>query len=208
MAKVRLLQGKPLMVGGKVALSDNCCCQTGACCHAHGICTVATSSACLSAGGIFQGVGTVCTPNPCCPNTVSIEVTLSGVSVSCGCVGGSGHSVRVTGSIGGTYTLPNTGGCGFEYTVVGAFHAIDYFNDETCTTQTNEADVDAIISASYNTSTGQWVVLVRATSNHGLLLSAFRGTSFTTTVSNTETCGFHGFAGFGIASGGSALIVT
>ncbi len=27
MAKVRLLHGKPLMVGGKVALSDNCCCN-------------------------------------------------------------------------------------------------------------------------------------------------------------------------------------
>ncbi len=26
MAKVRLLHGKPLMVGGKVALSDDCCC--------------------------------------------------------------------------------------------------------------------------------------------------------------------------------------
>ncbi len=31
MAKVRLLNGKPLMVGGKVALSDDCCCQQGAC---------------------------------------------------------------------------------------------------------------------------------------------------------------------------------
>jgi len=27
MAKVRLFQGKPLMVGGKVAMSDDCCCQ-------------------------------------------------------------------------------------------------------------------------------------------------------------------------------------
>ncbi len=31
MAKVRLLNGKPLMVGGKVALSDACCCGAGAC---------------------------------------------------------------------------------------------------------------------------------------------------------------------------------
>ncbi len=42
MAKVRLLNGKPLMVGGKVALSDDCCCGTpvGPCgvapCHAIG----------------------------------------------------------------------------------------------------------------------------------------------------------------------------
>ncbi len=28
MAKVRLLNGKPLMVGGKVAISDGCCCST------------------------------------------------------------------------------------------------------------------------------------------------------------------------------------
>ncbi len=31
MAKVRLLQGKPLVVGGKVALSDNCCCTPPSC---------------------------------------------------------------------------------------------------------------------------------------------------------------------------------
>ncbi len=35
MAKVRLLHGKPLMVGGKVALSDDCCCgQTPTDCSA------------------------------------------------------------------------------------------------------------------------------------------------------------------------------
>ncbi len=32
MAKVRLLNGKPLMVGGKVALSDDCCCGTPGVC--------------------------------------------------------------------------------------------------------------------------------------------------------------------------------
>ncbi len=31
MAQVRLLHGKPLMVGGKVALSDDCCCQPAGC---------------------------------------------------------------------------------------------------------------------------------------------------------------------------------
>jgi hypothetical protein len=36
MAKVRLLQGKPLMVGGKVALSDDCCCG-GAVCPPDGV---------------------------------------------------------------------------------------------------------------------------------------------------------------------------
>src|SRR5882672_10691267 len=32
MAQVRLLGGKPLLVGGKVALSDTCCCQTSVPC--------------------------------------------------------------------------------------------------------------------------------------------------------------------------------
>lgn len=31
MGKVRLLNGKPLLVGGKVAISDNCCCSQGSC---------------------------------------------------------------------------------------------------------------------------------------------------------------------------------
>ncbi len=42
MAKVRLLNGKPLMVGGKVALSDDCCCGTPhtLCCDGFGKITI------------------------------------------------------------------------------------------------------------------------------------------------------------------------
>ena len=39
--------------------------QTGACCATDGTCSVATQTACESAGGTYQGDGTSCTPNPC-----------------------------------------------------------------------------------------------------------------------------------------------
>jgi hypothetical protein len=38
---------------------------TGACCYTDGSCTVQTSTACTTAGGMYQGNGTVCAPNPC-----------------------------------------------------------------------------------------------------------------------------------------------
>ncbi len=50
MAKVRLLNGKPLMVGGKVALSDDCCCAQGCSC-----CPPATATIDVT----FSGVGDV-----------------------------------------------------------------------------------------------------------------------------------------------------
>ncbi len=82
MAKVRLLNGKPLTVGGKVALSDDCCCggTTGACCDEDDNCTITTAAACSEAGGTFYGVGTDCDPSPCgtCPS-----VTFEGLEFCC-----------------------------------------------------------------------------------------------------------------------------
>ncbi len=40
-------------------------CEAGACCATNGTCTVSTAAACASAGGTYQGNGTVCSPNPC-----------------------------------------------------------------------------------------------------------------------------------------------
>jgi len=37
----------------------------GACCLASGECIVRTSEGCAEAGGLFEGAGTTCTPNPC-----------------------------------------------------------------------------------------------------------------------------------------------
>jgi hypothetical protein len=73
MAKVRLLGGKPLMVGGKVALSDDCCCAPGgACCIGFdpgsgygGTCEVLSEEECATAGGMWGGEGTSCDPDPC-----------------------------------------------------------------------------------------------------------------------------------------------
>jgi hypothetical protein len=84
MPKVRLLNGKPLLVGGKVAMNDACCCGEGA-----------------------------------CPD--SIEFTVSGISVNCGCRGGGGSYYMEDLSInGGPFTAsvggdPETGICEYLY---------------------------------------------------------------------------------------------
>lgn len=38
---------------------------TGACCFPDGSCTPSTETACEGAGGVYQGDGTTCSPNPC-----------------------------------------------------------------------------------------------------------------------------------------------
>ncbi|MBX3386193.1 MAG: multicopper oxidase domain-containing protein [Phycisphaeraceae bacterium] len=46
----------------------------GACCMPGGACMETTEAGCLSMGGVFQGVLTACSPDPCGSETVTIEV--------------------------------------------------------------------------------------------------------------------------------------
>lgn len=41
-------------------------CKEGACCESNGTCNVRPQCQCQGAGQTFKGVGTVCSPNPCC----------------------------------------------------------------------------------------------------------------------------------------------
>jgi hypothetical protein len=81
MATVRLLGGKPLMVGGKVALSDDCCCGAvtaeGACCI-DSVCSITTHEECEDAGGFYQGDDTTCGEVDCteCQGAI-VQVCLS-----------------------------------------------------------------------------------------------------------------------------------
>ncbi len=100
MAKVRLLQGKPLMVGGKVALSDDCCCGAGlgACCL-NGVCTQTTETDCRAIGGRWSS-GLSCDPNPCCDNcpdsmAPTITVTFIGVLLCS----------PITGDVNGSFVI-------------------------------------------------------------------------------------------------------
>ncbi len=103
MAKVRLLNGKPLMVGGKVALSDDCCCA-GQCpdCPAGSV-TVTFNSLSICAG--------------------CIPVVLNGVSyVVGGSIDGS-YLLPVHASAGGV--------CCYEGLFIGP--SVDDYLDTTCT---------------------------------------------------------------------------
>lgn len=55
----------------------NQACQEGACCEVT-TCSVKPQCQCQGTGKTFKGVGTVCTPNPCCcPNVATVSVTIS-----------------------------------------------------------------------------------------------------------------------------------
>ncbi|MFQ5424871.1 MAG: M12 family metallo-peptidase, partial [Phycisphaerae bacterium] len=57
---------------------------TGACCAGNGTCTVDTQANCNAAGGIYQGNGTVCTPNPCVPGGLPNDNCASATAIGDG----------------------------------------------------------------------------------------------------------------------------
>jgi FtsP/CotA-like multicopper oxidase with cupredoxin domain/plastocyanin len=48
--------------------------ETGACCLPSGTCEVLLHATCLRQGGTFQGAGTICTPNPCPNQPISVQI--------------------------------------------------------------------------------------------------------------------------------------
>jgi len=64
---VQLHSSRVLLTGGLVAIDSDCCCgggETGACCHGT-TCDIETETDCIGSGGVYQGDGTDCDPNPC-----------------------------------------------------------------------------------------------------------------------------------------------
>jgi len=75
---------------------------TGACCVGS-VCSITTAADCASAGGIYQGDGTDCDPNPCLAGTIQIHAELSGSWGQCNPPGqedcqGMAMSATCTGS--------------------------------------------------------------------------------------------------------------
>jgi len=60
-------EGRPYIIGGTCTPVNSCAIQgAGACCRGGGLCIENyAATACESDGGIFQGAGTTCSPNPC-----------------------------------------------------------------------------------------------------------------------------------------------
>lgn len=60
-----------LRIGGKggatglAVVQVSCTQATGACCQPSNTCTVTGINTCINGGGVFQGAGTTCTPDPC-----------------------------------------------------------------------------------------------------------------------------------------------
>ncbi len=79
MAKVRLLNGKPLMVSGKVALSDACCCGAAFTCST-------SESVTVTFTGISIGCG--CVSLTTIPSSVNVtDISMNGTFVLTGAAG-------------------------------------------------------------------------------------------------------------------------
>lgn len=146
------------MVGGKVALSDTCCCNqpTGACCRGDGDCTITTRAGC---SGTYQGDNTVCSPNPCpCSMMVNADVCFEwypdGPAVDC--------VITASGNVDMAVTFLE---CPINYAVVG--RKIRFAGDLTsAATGTLCGGVDVTdcqirscsSGISWNPGTNQWLV--------------------------------------------------
>jgi len=110
---------------------------TGACCVDED-CSIATEADCDGAGGVYQGDGTTCSPNPCTeevdccvnlPTSWTIDVTLSGTFDPGGCpdditVSGNADSGAQDTSAIMCNAIPNTWQASYEF---GPFAAVDFF---------------------------------------------------------------------------------
>jgi spore coat protein A len=97
---------------------------TGGCCSATGSCTLGSSQQCSGLAGVFQGAGSVCSPNPCpqptgacCANGACQRITAAACAVLGGAYKGDGTTCATancaTGS--GACCLPGTpGSCGSQ----------------------------------------------------------------------------------------------
>ena len=124
--------------GGGFTTEADClnACKEGACCESNGTCSVKPQCQCQETGQTFRGVGTTCTPNPCCNTrqTISLEIKNTSVDESNWC-----QFPGLFSAIENAYTLTRTGNdpCGFEYSyyenVNGTGLFIDAFSPEGST---------------------------------------------------------------------------
>jgi len=126
MPKARLLGGKPLKVGRKVATSDGCCCGggggSGACC-AGGSCSIETAVDCSAAGGDYLGDGSTCTGVDCAHGACCAGLACS-ITTEAGCVGdyhGDGSTcagvdcAQGACCAGGSCSITTEAGCAGDY---------------------------------------------------------------------------------------------
>ena len=116
MAKVRLLNGKPLMIGSKVALSDACCCPTGLC------------SCCLSS------------------STDPVHITFHGLSTVCGACALSAHGGLIAdiSALNTIFTVPKieSSACNEYFSASVGTLSIGIYNDFSCSSLATTVDAD------------------------------------------------------------------
>ncbi len=172
MAKVRLLNGKPLMVGGKVALSDDCCCESATChdCPADNIT--------LTLSGI-----TLCT-----------GFCLTGFNGTYGVNSGSVNGTYVVPKI----ISPRGSGCCYELVVPNAINMTQYI-DPVCIVPAGAFDTNlGILVGRFDSPTDpngppcQWKIFVYVepvSPDDFMLFIGGPQLSFSTPFANTAVCG-------------------
>lgn len=110
----------------------------GACCFSDGTCLVETDGQCLLDGGIFQGGGTVCEPNPCTTGACCFDDGSCVVESQELCnAGGGTYLGDFTDCVPNPCETPPTGACcvGTDCTIETESHCLDiggvYQGDET-----------------------------------------------------------------------------
>jgi len=128
--------GSLIVKSGGLAETCSCCgSPVGACCTGSS-CSITSQSECQGTGQTFRGVGTVCSPNPCCScnSLIAVEVSLADI-LGGASLTGRGCSGRLTGSrtivdwgcdssgifvrVISIYSTKMDGSCNFLYPIAG-----------------------------------------------------------------------------------------
>ncbi len=149
----------------------------------------------------------------CCPGNIMVEI--SGVLFDCGCIdttslGTSIHSVTVTGSIDGTYTMTLSGGI-WSATGTVPLH-YQGWSDVGCTGDPVEDETDITFAIYATCDSGDWNLFMISSVGAGNLVH-FWGISSPSPVSNNIFCNEEisvpdpvGGVGMGDAASGTATI--
>ncbi len=117
-------------VGTSCPPSPACAQPTGACCLS-GACSTQTLAACSTSGGVFQGIGTFCTPNPCPqPSGICCRGSTCATSTSAACTGPYTRFVASAAcNAAGVNTAPCCRADFNQDRVVGVQDIFDYLTD-------------------------------------------------------------------------------
>ncbi len=160
---------------------------TGACCIGTN-CFVLTSADCATMGGVYQGDGVACDPNPCSPCASQVQVILADITI-CPCVDDRSYDF----TLNGTYTLNLDSGDSSGCTWIAAFFGVGtvtaYPPSSGCTGTPDVGSLDTEIVVEFISSSGEWLIHYEDQARSAIFFESSAMSSGVTFTNDNTVCG-------------------